>query len=435
VKLWKRWLEKRPGHGAQVRSQTGLPRDESGAVPRDETGVAEEASSGVVGERRIPSVNRVRSLQSRVSTLLAIGLVSAIGVALLFWYYSQALTRGDRAQRAAERAVQQRAQGEMALPPLGAVERPRVVPADSASERPVPERILGPPPESPTLQTSSRMNGRVSSRRSASAQPPSVERRLTGAVLITSTGRGGSASRPDQYAAGRTASNYENGENVSRRSDSVAAAGASELGSMLTPTVMQPTLARALSSRHLLLQKGTFIDCTLETAIDTTLPGLVTCITATDTFSADGQIVLLDRGTKLVGETTGQLRAGMARVFVLWNEARTPDGVVAPLESPGTDELGRSGLPGQIDGHFFERFGAALLISVIDGAVQAAARSGSDGTVIVNPSTSTQIMTEVLRNTINIPPTVLKHQGDRIQVFVARDIDFGSVYAVRIRDQ
>jgi type IV secretion system protein VirB10 len=109
--------------------------------------------------------------------------------------------------------------------------------------------------------------------------------------------------------------------------------------------------------------------------------------------------------------------------------------VVAPLESPATDELGRSGLPGQVNRHFFERFGAALLISVIDGAVQAAAQSGSDGTVIVNPSTSTQIMTEVLRSTINIPPTVLKHQGDRIQVLAARDVDFGSVYAVRNRRQ
>jgi type IV secretion system protein VirB10 len=435
VKLWNRWLEKRPGQDTPVRSQTGVPTDESGVFPKNESGVADEARSGVVGERHIPSVNRVRSLQSRVSTLLAIGLVSAIGAALLFWYYSQALTRGERAQLAAQRAVQQRAKGEMALPPLGPVERPRVVPADSVSERPLPERILGPPPASPPLQTSSNMNGRVASRPSAKAQPRSVERRLSGGVLITSTAHGGNVSRPGEYAAGRTASNHENDENISRRGDSVAATGASELGPMLTPTVMQPTRARAQSSRHLLLQKGTFIDCTLESAIDTTLPGLVTCITATDTFSADGEIVLLDRGTKLVGETTGQLRAGMARVFVLWNEARTPDGVVAPLESPGTDELGRSGLPGQVDTHFFDRFGAALLISVIDGAVQAAARNGSDGAVIVNPSTSTQIITEVLRNTINIPPTVLKHQGDRIQVFVARDIDFGSVYAVRSRDQ
>ena len=435
MKLWKRWLTERRGHDAEVRSQTGMPSGENEALATDGTSETDEASSSVVGERRIPSVNRVRSLQSRVSTLLAIGLVSAIGLALLFWYYSQALTRGDRAQRAAERAVQQRAQGEMALPPLGPVERPRVVPADSVSERPLPERILGPPPPPPALQKSSGMNERESSRRSARVQPSAVERRLAGTVLITSTRRDGSTSTLNQSAAGRSAGGYEIGGDVSRRSDSVAAAGASELGSMLTPTVMQPTLARALSSRHLLLQKGTFIDCTLETAIDTTLPGLVTCITATDTFSADGEIVLLDRGTKLVGETAGQLRAGMARVFVLWNEARTPDGVVAPLESPGTDELGRSGLPGHVDTHFFERFGAALLISVIDGAVQAAARSGSDGTVIVNPSTSTQIMTEVLRNTITIPPTVLKHQGDRIQVLVARDIDFGSVYAVRSRDQ
>ena len=38
---------------------------------------------------------------------------------------------------------------------------------------------------------------------------------------------------------------------------------------------------------------------------------MTTCVTATDTFGADGNIVLLERGTKLVGETRGEVSQGM----------------------------------------------------------------------------------------------------------------------------
>ncbi len=99
---------------------------------------------------------------------------------------------------------------------------------------------------------------------------------------------------------------------------------------------------------------------------------------------------------------------------MLWTEARTPTGVVVPLASPGTDELGRSGLPGQVDRHFWDRFGAAILISVIDGAVQAAVQRQTQGnSVTVNPAGSSDIMTEVLKSTVHIPPTVTKRNGDR----------------------
>jgi type IV secretion system protein VirB10 len=208
---------------------------------------------------------------------------------------------------------------------------------------------------------------------------------------------------------------------------------AQALSALLQPTVTPAQAASLLPTRRFLLAKGAFIDCTQETAIDSTLPGMTTCITATDTFSADGTVVLLERGTKLVGETRGEVQQGSSRLFVLWTEARTPTGVVVPLSSPGTDELGRSGLSGQVNRHFWDRFGAAILMTVINGAVQGAVNSrNSSGSVVISPSTSTDVMTDVLRSTINIPPTVTKAQGDRIQVFVARDVDFSSVYALRL---
>jgi type IV secretion system protein VirB10 len=108
---------------------------------------------------------------------------------------------------------------------------------------------------------------------------------------------------------------------------------------------------------------------------------------------------------------------------------------VIPLDSPAADELGRSGLAGEVDRHFWSRFGAAILVSTIDGGVQGAVQSASrgSGAVVYSPAASEDIVTDVLKGTVNIPPTVTKHNGDRIQVLVARDLDFGPVYQLRAR--
>ena len=161
---------------------------------------------------------------------------------------------------------------------------------------------------------------------------------------------------------------------------------------------------------------------------------MTTCVTASDTFGADGKVVLLERGTKLVGETRGQVQQGQARLFVLWTQARTPAGVVVPLDSPGTDELGRAGVTGEVQRHFWQRFGAAMLISLMDGAVQAgvqSAASSSNGTVIYAPAGSQDVLTEVLKGTVQIAADDPVHNGERIQVLVARDIDFRPVYELR----
>jgi type IV secretion system protein VirB10 len=388
------------------------------------TGTDEEPRPGpetVTGERGIASVNAARSLQSRVSNLLAMGLMSTLGLGLLGWYYVHTFSRQTEAKRAAQSASRNQAAGEMPLPSLGKIEPPAPAVA-----------VLGPAPELPasaSLMPDAPGAAGMPPAAGAAGQPApkpawmvAMERRLSGPVSEGPQLKDERSSAPPAGGEGRApAAGTEE-----------PTTGDSALATLLKPTSTPATRARVLPAQRLLLPKGAFIDCTLETAIDSTLPGMTTCVTATDTFGVDGSTVLIERGSKLVGETRGEVAQGQARIFVLWTEARTPTGVIVPLDSPGTDELGRSGLSGNVNRHFFQRFGAAILISVINGAIQAAVTSGnSGGTVIYNPSGSQDVLTEVLKSTINIPPTVTKNQGDRIQIFVARDLDFRSVYELK----
>ena len=203
-----------------------------------------------------------------------------------------------------------------------------------------------------------------------------------------------------------------------------------ELDDYLRSTSVDSDHVPKVTSQRLLLAKGTMVDCTLLSAIDSTLPGFTKCVMATDTWSADGSVVLLERGSQLFGETRGQVQAGKSRLFIVWSEARTPLGVVVPLASPGTDPLGRAGVTGQIDRHFWLRFGSAVLVSVVDGVVQGVANSQNRGGVVVNPSGSRDVATEILRETMRVRPTLRKNQGDRVAVVVARDLDFRGVYAL-----
>jgi type IV secretion system protein VirB10 len=376
----------------------------------------EKDSNQVQGERDSSAVSQAPSVQSRVSNVLAIGLMSLLGLGMLTWYYANAITRQSQAQQRVQAQSSKRASGDMSLPSLGRIDPPPQTTVDTAAIVPSPATPAPTPLQEIPLQPA-QIAPSAAYGPSPMKTPEQLvlERQLAGTVFS-------SQSAAPSPAAGLGPPPAETG-----------APDAGNLSALLKPSITTAARAQLLPTQRLLLPKGAFLDCTLETAIDSTLPGMTTCVMATDIFGVDGQVVLLERGTKLVGETRGQVQQGSARVFVLWNEARTPTGVVVPLGSPGADELGRTGLTGSVDRHFWERFGAAILVSIIDGGIQGAVQSSrsSSGTVIVNPSATQDVMTEVLKGTVNIAPTVTKRQGDRIQVLVARDLDFRSVYELR----
>ena len=376
-----------------------------------------EAESGTVrGERATALVSSLRSLQARASSMLAAGLMIALGLGALSWYYAHAFTRQTRAHASAQASAASRAQGEMPLPALGPI-------GVMTAAAPAPGPPLAPPPEVPLTEAAPQ--GLPGTAGAAAVPAPrtagelALQRRLEGAVFA----REATTAAPMMTPGAATVAPVHNGSEPT----------ATPLAGWLTPTVAAAVPAQRLADARLLLPKGAFIDCTLETAIDSTLPGLTTCITAADTFSADGKVVLLERGTKLLGETRGAVQQGQARLFVLWTQARTPPGVIVPLDSPGTDELGRAGVTGEVQRHFWQRFGAAILISVVNGAVLAGvqAASPSNGTVIYAPSGSQDVLTEAMKDSMHIVPTIAVRNGARIQVLVARDIDFRPVYELR----
>ena len=232
-------------------------------------------------------------------------------------------------------------------------------------------------------------------------------------------------------SGGQGGASAEGGQ-APRLVEAAADAGApSELDQLRRGSVIGAARASRLPDRNFLITAGTSIPCTLQTAMDTATPGYVTCLVGQDVYSDNGAVVLMEKGAKVLGEYRSGMRQGQSRLFVLWTRAVTPSGVAIGLASPASDALGRAGFDGHIDTHFWERFGGALLLSVVDDTAAAVgSRNDPNGTVTRVPSDAAGV---ALQNSINIPPSLTKPQGAEVAIFVAQDLDFSGVYGLKAR--
>lgn len=191
----------------------------------------------------------------------------------------------------------------------------------------------------------------------------------------------------------------------------------------------------------LLLSKGTYIGCALKTKLVSEVKGGIACIVSNDVYSSNGHTLLIEKGSTITGTYSSEgLNDGSTRLFVIWQEIRTPNNIVIPVYSNATDPLGASGMEGYIDNHYMKRFGAAILLSVIDDVLGVIANRMSKNSVnnYYDYSENTrdnasEMANTVLEKMIDIKPTLYKNQGDLVGVYVNKDIDFSKVYQLRSR--
>ncbi|MBL8387487.1 MAG: TrbI/VirB10 family protein [Hydrogenophaga sp.] len=204
----------------------------------------------------------------------------------------------------------------------------------------------------------------------------------------------------------------------------------------------------ALANADFVLTRGTFIRCALETKIVSTLPGMTSCIVTEPIYSVNGRRLLIDKGSKVTGEYK-YVDENYDRVGVVWTRVLTTTGLDVRIDSAGTDALGGAGIPGHYDGHWGERIGAAMLVSLLADGIDAGAQKfandneirgrttvsgvGGVGVVTIDPwesqtaATAKKAATDMLARSANRKATVTVLNGTVINIFAARDVDFSSV--------
>ena len=206
------------------------------------------------------------------------------------------------------------------------------------------------------------------------------------------------------------------------------------------PARAMPASAQPLADPDTLLLRGTYIRCVMETRIITDVAGFTSCVVTEPVYSVNGRRLLLQKGSKISGTYANDSING-PRVAVVWDRITTPGGVDINMASPGVDNLGGAGHPGDYNAHWASRVSSALLISLVSDVFKyAGAKHGPESTTIANSGNEViepyesntarameRLAYQAVDRSMNRPATVTINQGAVVNIYVAKDVDFSSV--------
>ena len=188
------------------------------------------------------------------------------------------------------------------------------------------------------------------------------------------------------------------------------------------------------------LRAGTVIPGVLITAVTSELPGEILAQVSRDVYDSESQrILLIPRGSRLLGTYDNQVAAGQGRLLVAWTRLTLPNGRSTTLPGlPLKDRQGQTGARDRVDNHWRQVFGNALLLSAIGAGVQLS--QPAQTSVLAAPSAAqvasgalgqelSTVALEILRRGMDVAPTITIRAGQPFTVFLNGDLVFDGPYA------
>ncbi|EHV2051920.1 TrbI/VirB10 family protein [Salmonella enterica] len=255
--------------------------------------------------------------------------------------------------------------------------------------------------------------------------------------------REGSASSESQVKTRREEMTMKASQTAVQKDDSSPSAAADKAG---TPALKQAEPVRRIPyNPDLYVPENTAIPCSLDYRFVSDRAGKIRCTITKDIWSASGNTKLIEKGTGATGlyQTGAEdgMKHGQGRAFIIITKLRTrqaPFLDIPLIDTNAAGELGEAGVDGWIDSHFGERFGGALMVGMIpDIGAWASNSAGKKDRNTDYTENSRQAMAEMakttLENSINIPPTLYKNQGEIINLITGQDIDFSNIYTLKMK--
>jgi type IV secretory pathway VirB10-like protein len=160
--------------------------------------------------------------------------------------------------------------------------------------------------------------------------------------------------------------------------------------------------------------------------LNSQLQGKVVAQIESNIYAAQGRFILIPAGSKAIGYYQPMSKVGDTRLQILWSRIITPKGVDIIINAELADQMGRSGLAGEVDTRFWDKYGATLLFSTINAMGQYKVNTDKNQSILANTygKDLANISASTLADNINIKPIISINAGTRISISLLEDVWF-----------